>query len=279
VPRNGYDGLFRLDGKVAVVTGASQNIGAAIARLFAHAGCDLVITARRLGPLQLVADDIRENSGVRVLALASDITLRTDRDELIRQSLATFDHVDVLVNNAYAANNAHVDDAFSGTSSQAVGILEQPASLWEAGFQGNILGPCELVRGFAPGMLAALSGSVINVVSTAAFKLVHGQGVYGTTKAAMETMTRYLAQDLAPIIRVNALCPGTVLEVGAPVSERVMHMLDSIPLARFGVADECAACALYLASDASSYTTGQTIFVDGGKVNVGTAGRRPKRVP
>ena len=223
-----------------------------------------------------MADEIRETTGVRVLACASDITRPEDRAQLISQSLASFERIDVLVNNAYAASNVLVNDAYAGRSAEPMGILEQPASVWEAGFQGNIIGPCELAHGFTPGMIDAGSGSIINVVSTAAFAPVYGQGVYGTTKAAMDAMTRYMAQDLAPNVRVNAICPGTVLEVGAPVSERRKEILKSIPLGRFGVADECAACALYLAADASSYTTGQTIFVDGGRVNVGTTGRPPR---
>jgi NAD(P)-dependent dehydrogenase (short-subunit alcohol dehydrogenase family) len=272
-----FEEPFRLDGKIAVITGASQNIGAATARLFAHVGADLVLTARRLEPLEKVAEEIRGTSGARVLALASDITVAKDRAELVRQSLESYERVDVLMNNAYAASTILSDDAFTGKTPAltGVGTIDQPLSLWESAFQGNVIGPCELVRGFVPGMLAAGSGSIINVVSTAAFDPVWGQGAYGTTKAAMHMLTLYLALELAPAVRVNALCPGGVFEVGAPVSERRKNILNLIPLGRFGVAAECAACALYLASDASSYTTGQTIFVDGGKVNVGTTGRPP----
>jgi 7-alpha-hydroxysteroid dehydrogenase len=271
--------LFRLDGKVAVVTGASQNIGASIARFFSQAGCDLVLTARRAEPLQRVADEIRTSTRVRVLAVPSDITSPDDRAELIRQSLATFERIDVLVNNAYAGSNAVVEEAFNDATPRPLGLIGQPDSLWEAGLQGNVIGPCDLVRGFAPGMVAAGEGSIINVVSTAAFAPVYGQGVYGTTKAALTMLTRYLAQDLAPAIRVNALCPGAIVAPDTDISERRMSILKSIPLARFGVADECAACALYLASDASTFTTGQTIFVDGGVVNVGMTGRPPSAAP
>ncbi|MBB6123371.1 SDR family NAD(P)-dependent oxidoreductase [Sphingobium subterraneum] len=268
---NALPSPFRLDGMVAVITGASQNIGAATARLFAAAGCNLVLTARKLEPLTVVADEIRSTSSVQVLALASDITNGADRAELVRKSLETFGKVDILVNNAYAGSSFLRDDG--GKTAASLGTIDQDLDVWEAGFQGNVLGPCDLVRGFAPGMIEAGSGSIINVLSTAAFKPVHGQGAYGVTKAAMGMMTRYLAQDLGPAIRVNAFCPGTIFEPGAPVSERRRNVLSSIPLGRFGVADECAAAALYLASPASSFTTGQTIFVDGGNINVGMTGR------
>ena len=267
---NAVDKLFRLDGKVAVITGASQNIGAAIARLFAQAGCNLVLTARRLEPLDVVAREIRNESGVRVITLASDITKDDDRASLIGQSLDVFDHLDVLVNNAYAGSAFLRADG--GKTAEATGPLDQDSSVWEAGFQGNILGPVQLARGFAPGMTAAGSGSIVNALSTAAFRPVRGQTAYGVTKAALEMLTRYLAQDLGPTIRVNAFCPGTIFEPGAPISDRRKALLPLIPLGRFGVAEDCAAAALYLASPASKFTTGQTIFVEGGSVNVGKTG-------
>jgi 7-alpha-hydroxysteroid dehydrogenase len=262
--------LFRLDGKVSVITGASQNIGAATARLFASAGSDLVLTARRLEPLEVVANEIRAQTGVRVLTVASDITKNTDRTALVDQSLAKFGRVDVLVNNAYAGSSFLRADG--GKTAEAISTVDQDISVWDAGVQGNIVGPVELAKGFAPGMQAAGAGAIVNALSTAAFRPVRGQGAYGVTKAAMEMLTRYLAQDLAPLIRVNAFCPGTIFEPGAPVSDRRKAVLKFIPLGRFGVAEECAAAALYLACPASSFTTGQTIFVEGGSINVGMTG-------
>ncbi len=267
---NAVDRLFRLDGKVAVITGASQNIGAATARLFAQAGCNLVLTARRLEPLDVVADEIRKESGVRILTAASDITNQADRAALISQALDAFGHVDVLVNNAYAGSAFLRADG--GKTAEPTGPLDQDASVWEAGFQGNILGPVQLAQGFAPGMIAAGGGAIVNALSTAAFRPVRGQTAYGVTKAALEMLTRYLAQDLGPHIRVNAFSPGTIFEEGAPVSDRRKALLPLIPLGRFGVAEDCAAAVLYLASPASKFTTGQTILVEGGSLNVGRTG-------
>jgi len=244
---------FRLDGRTALVTGASRNIGAAISRAFAAAGASLVVNARSAAPLDAHAAALRERFGVAVTAIAADLSQPAERARLIAEMGRLTGGIDVLVNNA--AVGSRPDHG-----------LETTPAMWAAAYEVNVAAPFELCRALVPDMQQRGRGAVVNVLSTAAFAVVPPMLAYGATKAALWTMTKYLARECAPAVRVNAVCPGTVQEGGALKVPSWAQLLPLTALGRVGEPDEVAAAALFLASDASSYTTGQVLFVDGGRV-------------
>jgi NAD(P)-dependent dehydrogenase (short-subunit alcohol dehydrogenase family) len=138
--------------------------------------------------------------------------------------------------------------------------------MWRDAVEVNVTAPFELCRACVPGMRARGRGAVINVLSTAAFAVVPPMLAYGAMKSALWTMTKYLARECAPQVRVNAICPGTVQEGAEMKVASWSKLLPLTALGRVGDPDELACAALFLASDAASYTTGQVIFVDGGRV-------------
>lgn len=239
---------FRLDGRTALITGASRNIGAAIARAFADAGAALVLNARGAAGLEQLAGELRQR-GVPVTTVAADLAQAADRVRLIER-IGT---VDVLVNNA--ASGGRPDSGLATTP-----------EIWREAMEVNVAAPFELCRALVPGMRQRGRGAVINVLSSAAFAVVPPMLAYGASKSALWTMTKYLARECAPEVRVNAICPGTVQEGGTLKVPSWSKLLPLTALGRVGDPSELAAAALFLASEASSYTTGQVLFVDGGRV-------------
>lgn len=252
----GYLDRFRLDGRTALITGASRNIGAAISRAFAEAGAGLVIVARTAEPLEARAFALRERYGVPVLAVTADLAAADDRARLVDTVGRAGLEIDVLVNNAPGGGRP---DSGLATS----------AAQWHDAMAVNVTAPFELCRAFIPGMQARRGGAVINVLSTAAFAVVPPMLAYAASKSALWTMTRYLARECAPAVRVNAICPGTIEEGGALKVPSWAALLPRTALQRVGEPDELACAALFLASDAASYTTGEVVFVDGGRVRTG----------
>ena len=248
---------FRLDGKVAIVTGASRNVGLEIARTFAAAGAAVVMTARDADRLGARATEVRDETGAAVLPVAADVTSAEDTDRLVSRVLDAYPQVDVLVNNAYASGSTF------GTH-----VLDIEDEAWDITFRANVLGPFRLCRGFGKGMLAGRGGAIINVLSGSAFQPTRQNAPYGSTKAALWAMTRYLAVELAPDVRVNALVPGlTISDTGGPPAGPVVDsLLAMVPMGRAGRPEEVARAALYLASDAASYTSGTALFVNGGRL-------------
>jgi NAD(P)-dependent dehydrogenase (short-subunit alcohol dehydrogenase family) len=253
---SGYLHRFRLDGRTALVTGASRNIGAAISRAFAEAGAGLVLNARTPAPLEAAAHTLRERYGVPVLAVAADLAQAGERARLLDAIAAAGLAIDVLVNNATSGGRP---DSGLATS----------AAQWREAMAVNVTAPFELCRAVIPGMQARGRGAVINVLSTAAFAVVPPMLAYAAAKSALWTMTRYLARECAPAVRVNAICPGTIQEGGALKVPSWATLLPRTALHRVGDPDELACAALFLASDAASYTTGEVVFVDGGRVMTG----------
>ena len=248
-----------LDGQTALITGASKNIGAAIARTFADAGADLILVARAPDALEAVAEDIRRKSPVNVATVAADVGKSEDIDALLAV-LKVSAPVDVLVNNAYTKG-----ETFGAE------IADVPWSAWDECIRVNLQGPVALATAVSRGMRERGKGSIINLISPAAFQPAVGQAAYGASKAALWAFTLYLAREWAPGVRANGLCPGTT--TGDPEHDPRMHIMNTvsarIPMGRLGSPDETAAAALWLASDASSYTTGQLLFVDGGRTTAG----------
>lgn len=244
---------FRLDGRVAIVTGAGQGIGAGCALALAEAGADVALAARTETDLEAVAGRVRA-LGRRAVVVPTDVT---EADQLARLVEATVDglgRVDVLVNNAGGWDPRPLPQ----TSARAV----------EAAFKFNVLAPFTLTQLCVPHMVAAGAGSVVNISSRAASMVQPCFVAYATAKAALSMMTRAMAPELAPKVRVNAI------EVGGVETAALAHVLtddsirtqleDGTPMHRVGQPEDIAACVLYLASDAASWVTGKIFEVDGG---------------
>jgi NAD(P)-dependent dehydrogenase (short-subunit alcohol dehydrogenase family) len=248
--------LLDLTGKVAIVTGASRGIGSAIASAYAAAGARLVLASRKLEGLEAVADLIRESCGGEVLAVACHTGRAADVEALVARTREAFGGVDVLVNNA--ATSVHFGPLLDATESQ-----------WDKTFEVNVKGYVHTIRACVPLMRERGGGRIINVASVAGMVPHSGLGVYGVTKAAVLMLTRTLAAELAPDIRVNAIAPGLIetkfSEVLWGTPELHEKALRAIPLHRLGQTDDLAGAALYLASDASGFVTGSVMTVDGGQ--------------
>lgn len=171
---------FRLDGKVAVVTGASKNIGLEVVRAFAEAGATVVAVARGAERLERRMAALAKDTGGRIVSLVADVTDRASVEQLVDHVHAEFTQVDILVNNAYSAGNAY-----------AAPVFEISDDDWEQTFLGNVLGPYRLCRGFGHRMIDGHGGSIINVLSGSGFLPTPGVMPYGSTKAALWMMTRY----------------------------------------------------------------------------------------
>ena len=247
--------LLRLDGRIAVVSGASRNIGLAAARALGEAGAHVVMLARDAERLEKAAAEVAESTGATVTTRAVDVSREADCAALVNWLGAEFDQVDVLVNNAHS------------TGERTAGVLDVRADDWSATLATNLLAPYRLCAGLVPAMIAGRGGSVINVISGAAFRPRGTSLAYGASKAALWSMTQYLAQFCAPKVRVNGLVPGLVQsESGGPVGDDLLpRYLPEIPMGRVGRPEEIAPAIVYLASDAASYTTGSLMWVNGGR--------------
>jgi NAD(P)-dependent dehydrogenase (short-subunit alcohol dehydrogenase family) len=245
--------LFRLDGKTALITGGSRNIGKAIAHGFADAGADLVLVARKQAALDEVAAAVRSRTGRSATAYGCDIGSAAQIADLVAELDTSGTHIDVLVNNAI----------HTGGTYGVVPLLETGDERWQRTMEVNFFGALRLSRALIPKMITAGGGVVINVISGAAFSPMATMGPYGVSKAALWALTQYLARECAPVVRVNALCPGSMREEEdrRPLSSA---QIDITPLARDASNVEAVGAALYLASDASSFSTGDIVFCNGG---------------
>ncbi|HEX4295555.1 MAG TPA: SDR family oxidoreductase [Rhizomicrobium sp.] len=244
------NGLFDLSGKVALVTGGSRGLGREMVLAFAKAGADVVIASRKLEACEEVARDV-EKFGRRALPVAAHVGRWEDNDRLAAAAYAAFGRVDVLVNNA-------------GMSPLAPSLAETGEALFDKILDVNFKGPFRLSVLVGERMVAGEGGSIVNLSSTAAFKPEPHTIPYGGAKAAINAMTVALAKAFAPKVRVNCIAPGPFLTDVSTVWRENEAYEQSLGLKRFGRPQEIVGTALYLASDASSYVTGQVIRVDGG---------------
>ena len=240
---------LRLDGKVAIVTGASKGIGAAIAKAFAESGARVLLTSRKQDQLEATAKEIDGETAV----FAANAGEPDQADACIAACIEQFGGLDILVNNA--ATNPYMGPA-----------IDIDLSRYDKTFQVNLRGPFVWTQLAYRAAMKEKGGSVLNIASIGGMQYGGHIGVYDNTKAALIHLTGHFAAELSPKVRVNAIAPGLVKTDFAralwePAEEAVAKRM---PLRRLGVPDDIANAALFLSSDAASWITGHTMVVDGG---------------
>lgn len=244
--------LFDLSGRVAVITGGSRGLGLAMSTAFARRGASVVIASRKLEACEAAAAAIRADGG-DAHALACHVGRWEDCDRLVADVHDRFGAADILVNNA-------------GMSPLYPSLTEVTEALWDKVFDVNLKGAFRLSTVFAEQMTTAGRGSIINVSSIAAVTPGSMEVPYAAAKAGLNNLTIALARAYAPAVRVNCIMPGMFrTDIADAWGEDTIARVGSvIPAGRIGEPAEIIGTALYLASDASSYTTGAIIKVDGG---------------
>lgn len=249
----GYSELFALHGSVALVTGASGAIGGELARVLASAGANVAVSGRSAPRLQRLVDELREYATGAVFE--ADLADLDSIEPLVRAVRERFGQIDILVNCAGANRRMPIDDVSPGVYDQLMAV--------------NLRSPYFLTQQVARGMAEAGRGKIINIGSLTTEIGLGDVSVYGMSKSALAQLTKTMAVEWAAYnIQVNCLCPGFIAtELTAPLWNDPLRrdwMLDRLPIKRPGRPADLAGMALLLASRASDYITGQTIFVDGG---------------
>ena len=249
--------MFDLTGKVALITGASSGIGRASALALAMQGAKVAVCARRLDKLEALAAEIKSR-GKEAIAIQMDVTKKIDIDAAVAKTVTTFEKLDIILNNAGVA--------------EFVPFLTMTEEQWDKTLDTNVKGYFLVAQAAVREMVKNKSGRIINIASIAS----GGVGVgfpsiaqYCASKGAVVAMTEALADELAPMgILVNAIGPGVI---ESEMTEGILKdpkqaevMLARAPLKRAGKPEEIAAAVVYLASDEASYTTGTTLYIDGG---------------
>lgn len=245
-----------LAGRAAIVTGGKRGLGRAIALALAEAGADVAICSRTdgNGELQAVAEEIRKLDR-RALAVQTDISRKTDVDNLVQRAIDEFGFVDILVNNAAIAFKKP--------------LLEFSEDEWDQEMDVNLKGYFLCSQAVARGMVERKKGSIISIASQLAFKAWPNYGTYCIAKAGVVMLTRQLARDLAKYnIRVNAVAPASIKTEFTAVKwddpEALKQYEAGVPLGYLSEPDDLVGPVLFLVSDASKYITGHTILADGG---------------
>lgn len=246
---------FRIDNRVALITGGTRGLGRVMANALAEAGADIAVTGRTLASCRQTATEISAATGRTCRAYEADVTKTADVERLLSSAEADFGRVDILINNA-------------GTNIR--GPIEQLTEAdWDTVVDTNLKGPFLCARAFGPKMVQRGWGRVINLGSVLGVIALAGRAPYASSKAGIINLTRVLALEWAGTgVTANAICPGAF---GTEMNRQLLddpvkyqEFVKRIPMGRWGEPEELAGAAVFLASDASSYVTGSALFVDGG---------------
>ncbi len=246
--------LFDLTGRTAIVTGGSRGLGKEMVTAFAEHGANVVIASRKLDNCEAVADEVTRRFGVKALPVACHVGHWDQVEALAEVAYGEFGEIDVLVNNA-------------GMSPLYDSIGEISEALYDKVMEVNLKGTFRLSAIVAERMRARGSGSIISVSSTAAVKPTPGEVVYGMAKAGLHNMTESFSRAFGPEVRVNCIQPGPFLTDISKAwggDEAIAAIGRNLSLGRAGEPHEIVGAALYFASDASSFTTGAVLRMDGG---------------
>lgn len=246
---------FDLTGKVAIVTGASKGIGESIAHAFAQAGAKVVVSSRKQEAVDAVADAIKADGG-DAIAIAANSGNLEDLQNLVDQTIEKYGGVHIVVNNA-AANPVFGP------------VIQTNEDAFDKIMNVNVKGPFELGKMAFPHMKKAGYGSIINISSIGGLKPEPFLGIYSVSKAALVSLTKVMAKEWGAVgIRANVICPGLIKTKFSEAlwsNEAIVNkMLKEQPISRIGESEEIANLALFLASEASSYSTGGVFTADGG---------------
>lgn len=250
------DQLFSLKDQVTIVTGGGNGIGRACALMLAQAGSAVTVSDLKRADAEAVAEDIR-HAGGQAIAVECNVTIDEQLVETVEKTIAAFGKVTILVNNAGGGGGGKED------------IFKISVEDFAFRFQLNVFSAWRLIQLCAPHMKRTGNGSIVNITSMSSITTSHNMSAYGSSKAALNKMTEYLAMDLGPQIRVNAVGPGAIktaalATVLTPEIEKAM--VRNTPLGVLGEPDDIAAAVLYLCSPAAKWVSGQILFVNGGGV-------------
>lgn len=243
------DPLLNFEGKVALVTGGSRGLGYQMAKALAERGADIIVASRKVEACEKVAEEVRGLER-RALAIGAHCGKWDEIDRLIETAYAEFGRVDILVNNAGMGPRMASHDV--------------PESLYDSVLNLNLKGPYRLASVIGQRMKAQDSGSILNISSVAALQPLAQVVPYSAAKAGLNAMTIGMAKEYAPEVRVNCICAGPFLtDIAEAWTEEARQTADNA-LRRPGRPEEIVSAALYLLSDAASFSTGSVITVDGG---------------
>jgi NAD(P)-dependent dehydrogenase (short-subunit alcohol dehydrogenase family) len=249
------ENMFRLEGKVALITGGSKGLGRAIADALAGAGAAVCLVSRHADEGEKVAAEIRGATASRAIALEADVSDSAQVNRMVEQAIRELGHVDILVNNA----GMNIRNS----------VVDYSDEDWNRVLQTNLSSAFYCCRAVGPHLIERGWGRVVNLASIMALTSLPGRCAYTASKAGLIGLTKTLALEWAPHgVTVNAICPGPfATEMNIPLLENpeVREQFTSrIPLGRWGNVEEVGAAALYLSSEPAAFVTGHTLYIDGG---------------
>jgi NAD(P)-dependent dehydrogenase (short-subunit alcohol dehydrogenase family) len=246
---------FRLDGKIALVTGGSKGLGYTMATALAEAGADVALSGRTIATCDEAAKKINAATGRRARGFAADVTSAADIDRLVKSVEGALGPIDILINNAGVNIRGTVDQLSEAD--------------WDSVIDTNLKGPFLVARAVGPGMVKRGWGRVVNLGSILGAVGLGGRAPYASSKAGVINLTRVMALEWAGTgVTANAICPGPfATEMNLPLLNdpvKYQEFVKKIPMGRWGELDEITGAVVFLSSPASSFVTGSAVFVDGG---------------